>query len=227
MQQATCSFSPALFTFLCDLREHNDREWFRANRARYDDAVLEPAIEFIDAFRERLHAISPHFVADARPVGGSLFRIHRDTRFSKDKSPYKLHTGIQFRHEVGKDVHAPGFYLHLAPDMVFAAAGLWHPESSVLGRIRERIAEDGDGWDAAKALPPDTRLSGESLKRAPAGFDPQHPRIEDLRRKDFIAVTDLTEQDVTGPGFADRLAAAFGAPSPLMRFLCAASEVPF
>src|SRR5215831_13572407 len=103
------SFGPELFSFLTDLRANNSREWFAANKQRYEEQLLEPALAFINAFAPRLERISPHFRADARPIGGSLFRIHRDTRFSKDKSPYKTHTGIQFRHEVGKDVHAPGY----------------------------------------------------------------------------------------------------------------------
>src|ERR687888_2095108 len=110
------AFTPALFSFLRDLRENNDREWFNANKQRYEDDVKEPALEFVSDFPPLLEEISPHLVADPRPVGGSLFRIYRDTRFSKDKTPYKTHTGISFRHEVAKDVHAPVYYLHLDPD---------------------------------------------------------------------------------------------------------------
>src|SRR5918996_4016229 len=137
--RSTASFSPALFTFLRDLKQNNDRDWFKANKPRYEKAVLEPALQFIVDFEPHLLAISPHFVADPRPSGGSLFRIHRDTRFSKDKSPYKPYTGIQFRHELGKDAHAPGFYLHLEPGGVFAGAGIWHPDQPTLVRIREAI----------------------------------------------------------------------------------------
>src|SRR3954470_21671845 len=93
------SFSPALFTFLRDLAANNDREWFAANKARYVAEVQEPALAFIEDVGMRLpEEISPHFVADPRTTGGSLFRIYRDTRFSKDKTPYKTHCGVQFRH---------------------------------------------------------------------------------------------------------------------------------
>ena len=91
-------FGPELFSFLEDLQANNDREWFAANRDRYEEHLLEPALAFIDAFAPRLEKISPHFRADARPSGGSLFRIYRDTRFSKDKRPYKTNVGIHFRH---------------------------------------------------------------------------------------------------------------------------------
>ena len=114
------SFQPELFAFLEDLKANNDREWFAANSDRYEEHLLEPAIDFIEAFGPRLEKISPNFRADARPSGGSLFRIYRDTRFSKDKTPYKTNLGIHFRHELAKDTHAPGYYLHIGPGEVFA-----------------------------------------------------------------------------------------------------------
>ena len=132
-------FTPKLFGFLRELAENNDREWFKAHQDEYEQYVREPALEFITDFAKPLEKISPHFVADSRTVGGSLFRIQRDTRFSKDKTPYKTNVGIQFRHEFGRDVHAPGFYLHLEPDNVFMGAGMWHPDGGSLKRIRDAI----------------------------------------------------------------------------------------
>jgi hypothetical protein len=107
------SFGPELLSFLTDLRANNNREWFAANKDRYEEDLVEPALAFINAFAPRLEKISPHFRADARPSGGSLFRIYRDTRFSKDKTPYKTNLGIHFRHERSKNAYAPGFYLHI------------------------------------------------------------------------------------------------------------------
>jgi uncharacterized protein (TIGR02453 family) len=218
------SFSPALFAFLRDLRANNDRDWFRANRSRYDQAVLEPALRFVVDFEPRLREISAHFVADPRPVGGSLFRIHRDTRFSRDKSPYKTQTGIQFRHELGRDVHAPGFYVHLAPDEVFVGAGIWHPDAATLAAIRSAIDEQPERWGEARAH---LTLAGESLRRAPSGYDPRHPLIEDLRRKDFIAVCMLDERAATSPGFLETVAGLCAASGPLVSFLCDATGVRF
>src|SRR5262245_12111639 len=202
--RSTASFSPALFTYRRDLKKNNDRDWFKANKARYDEAVLEPALAFIEDFEPHLHAISSHFVADPRPVGGSLFRIYRDTRFSKDKSPYKTHTGIHFRHELAKSAHAPGFYLHLEPGQVFLGAGIWRPDREPLAQIRTAIAEDPDRWKRttrAKAFAGLYELGGDSLKRAPAGFDPEHPLLDELRRKDFIAVRTLSDKDACSRGF--------------------------
>jgi len=143
------TFGPELFSFLEDLGANNDREWFAANKRRYEEHLLEPALAFIGEFAPRLEKISPHFRADARPSGGSLFRIYRDTRFSKDKSPYKTNVGLHFRHERAKDAHAPGYYLHIGPDEVFGGAGIWHPATDAANRIREAIVADRERWKRA------------------------------------------------------------------------------
>jgi len=229
-QTATRSFGPELFRFLRDLKTHNDRAWFAQNKNRYEDDVRGPALDFVVEFAPHLEQISPHFVADPRPSGGSLFRIHRDTRFSKDKSPYKTYTGIQFRHEVGKDAHAPGYYLHLQPKSVFAGAGVWHPDGPALAKIREAIVADPKAWRSAttgKRFRERLELGGDSLKRAPAGYDPEHPLIEDLKRKDFICYRTLEEREVCSPGFLEELAGIFRDASPLVRFLCTALDVPY
>lgn len=224
-RRAERSFTPALFAFMRELREHNDRDWFKANKQRYEEAVREPAFEFISEFAGHLQAIAPRFVADPSPTGGSLFRIYRDTRFSKDKTPYKTHTGIHFRHQKAKDVHAPGFYLHLEPRNVFAAAGIWRPESATLGQIRDAIVRKPEAWTGALQ---DIELGeGDSLKRPPAGYDPDHPLIDDLKRKNFVAVFKLSEKSVTSSGFPAELAGTFEASAPLMRFLCGALAVSF
>jgi uncharacterized protein (TIGR02453 family) len=222
-------FTPALFAFLEDLEANNNRSWFQENKHRYERNVKEPALRFIAAFGPHLKKISPHFRADPRANGGSMFRIYRDTRFSKDKSPYKTHTGIQFRHDLGKSAHAPGFYLHLQPGQVFAAVGSWHPEPDVLRGIREAIAEDPAGWRRAtgKRFRDVFELEGESLTRPPRGFDPEHPQIEDLKRKDFIGVTRISQEAVTSEGFLEQLAATYRSGSSLVRYICRAIAVPY
>jgi len=220
------AFSAELFSFLADLREHNDRDWFAANKHRYEQHVLEPALDFIEAFGPRLEAISPHFRADPRRVGGSLFRIYRDTRFSKDKSPYKTAAGIFFRHERAKEAQAPGFYLNLAPGECFAGHGIWHPDTAAATQIRRAIAAEPERWSAATSSDAFT-LMGESLKRPPQGFDRDHPLIDDIKRKNFAGSTPLTEADAVAPGFLDEYARACGAAAPLMRFLCEALGVRF
>jgi len=223
-------FKPSLFKFLNDLAANNTRDWFKANSDRYEEQLRGPALQFIEDFEARLHKISPYFVASAKKSGGSLFRIHRDVRFSRDKSPYKTYTGIQFRHEAGKDAHAPGFYLHLQPKELFVGVGTWRPDTPTVTAIREGIVADPTGWKRAiggKRFKETLALSGESLKRPPRGFDGDHPLIEDLKRKDFIAVRKLSQKEVCAPTFDRDLAALFRAGAPLMRFLCDSADVPF
>ena len=159
-----------------------------------------------------------------------MFRIHRDTRFSRDKSPYKTHVAAQFRHQAGKDVHAPGFYLHLEPDNVFLGAGIWHPEPKVAKMIREAIVESTQSWKKAstsKAFLARFHLAGESLKRAPKNVEADHPYILDIMRKDFIAVETLDEERACRPDFLNTVSASCRAASGLMRFLTDAVGLPY
>ncbi|MEM1181622.1 MAG: DUF2461 domain-containing protein [Acidobacteriota bacterium] len=222
------SFSPALFDFIRDLSANNDRDWFNANKKRYERDLKDPALRFISDVGPGLRAISPHIQAIPKAVGGSLFRIYRDVRFSKDKRPYKTHVGIHFRHSSGKDAHAPGFYLHLEPGRVFIGAGIWHPENKVLKQIRTAIAEEPAPWLEAKAaLDPTFHLAGDSLKTSPRGFDADHPQIEDLRRKDFMAMTELAEGAAFEADFRDAFLGHCRGVAPLAAYLCRVLDAPF
>lgn len=224
------SFKPSLVTFLRQLKKNNNREWFTENKARYEERVREPALDFISAMGQPLANITPYFVAVPRKTGGSLMRPYRDTRFGKDKTPYKTNVGIQFRYEFGKDVHAPGFYLHIDPTDVFVGAGMWRPDTQPLRAIREAIVEDPKAWKAARdqrTFKKHYELSGDQLKTAPRGFDREHPFIDDLRRKDFIAVKSLTHKDLYSPTVIKDIARTFRAASPFMAFLCRAVGARF
>ena len=219
------SFGPELFRFLEELKDNNDRDWFAANKRRYEQDLLEPALAFIEDFEPHLRELAPHLRADARRMGGSLFRIYRDTRFSKDKTPYKTAAGIYFRHEAAKEIRAPGFYLHLAPGDVFAGGGIWHPDTKTANAIRESIARNADGWREATA---GVRLgAGDALKRVPQPFDRDHPLAEDLKRKDFAAIESLSEEEATAPGFLERYRSVCESMVPLMRFLSRAVGARF
>lgn len=223
-------FSPELFSFLFDLQANNNREWFQAHKGRYEQHVKEPLLQFIQDFEPCLHSISEHFVADARTNGGSMFRIYRDIRFSKDKTPYKTQAAVQFRHEAGKTAHAPGFYLHLAPDEVFCGVGIWRPDSAALARIRNRIVARRADWEKAVEAPEFARefeLTGDSLKRPPKGFDPEDPHIDALKRKDHVATFPFSEEEVTAPGFIESFADACRKSSPYMEFLTTAVGLPY
>jgi uncharacterized protein (TIGR02453 family) len=174
--------------------------------------------------------ISPHFRADPRPSGGSFFRIYRDTRFSKDTTPYKTNVGIHFRHERAKDAHAPGYYLHIGPEEIFAGGGTWHPPTDAATSIREAIVDDPARWRRATrtgTFAKRLHLGGDSLKRVPSWADPEHGLADDLKRKDFFASTRLSESDVVAPGFLDEYARLCRAATPLMQFLCEALTLPY
>ena len=223
-------FQPTLFEFLEQLADNNNRPWFQENKPRYECEVLGPAMAFIRAFQSRLKRISPYFVASDQRVGGSLMRIYRDTRFIKNGDPYKTNVGIQFRHEQGRDIHAPGFYIHAAPGECFLAVGLWRPESEPLSQIRQAIIECPDRWRRARddrKFRPRFSLDGSSLKRPPRGFPADHPWIEDIKRTDFIGLEERSERNVLDKGFLDYVAASFTASRPFMRFLCDALKLPF
>jgi uncharacterized protein (TIGR02453 family) len=223
-------FTPKLFAYLTDLSENNDREWFKAHQDEYERYVREPALDFINDFAKPLESISPNFVADSRKVGGSLFRIQRDTRFAKDKTPYKENTGMQFRHAQAKDVHAPGFYLNIQPGECYMGAGLWRPETKAAYAIRDRIDQDPAGWKKAtrgKRFTDVFTVTGESLIRPPKGYSEDHPLIDDLKRKDFIASTRLSQKLVTSDEFLKVFADNCRRAAPFMRFLCEAVGVPF
>ena len=227
---AFSGFKPSLMKFLRELEKNNDRDWFGENKQRYEDQVVAPVMDFIVAMQPKLEKVSPHFLALPGKQGGSMMRIYRDTRFGKDKTPYKTNVGVQFRHELGRDVHAPGFYVHLESNGCFIGSGIWHPASDALGAIRRRIGDNPAAWKSAsgaKAFRAAYELTGDSLKTAPKGFDVEHPLIEDLRRKDFMGISRVTQKEIGSADFLKLATARFRAAKPLMAFLCEALDVAF
>jgi uncharacterized protein (TIGR02453 family) len=220
-------FSAGTFRFLRELASHNDRDWFTANKGRYESDVRDPSASFVRAVGERLPRVSRHLLADPRPVGGSIMRIYRDIRFSKDKSPYRTSVGIHFMHEATQtsDESLPGFFFHLAPGDSWIFSGMWRAEPSRLDRIRTRIADRPDEWKKVRAAVP--KIGGESLKRAPPGYDPAHPLIDDIKRKGFTSGMSLKESTITRPGFPGAFVAACRKLDPLNRFLARAIGVPY
>ena len=214
-----------VFTFLAELRRHNNREWFNENKDRYLAEVRDPMLGLVGALAPGLARISSHISVDPRPNGGSLMRIYRDTRFSRDKTPYKTNAAMHFGLKAPRDFEAPGYYLHLEPGSVFMGAGLWHPGADALRAIREAIVRDPRGWKQARRV----GLSHEeaSLKRPPRGFDPEHPLIEDLKRLSFTTGVEFSERQACAPDFPARYVAACRRATPLMRFLAKALGLAF
>jgi uncharacterized protein (TIGR02453 family) len=213
------------FRFLRALARNNDRVWFNTNKDRYLAELRDPLLRFIAAFAPKLAKIHRDLVADPSPSGGSLFRIYRDTRFARDKSPYKTTAGLYFAPPRGRESRGPGFYLHVEPGNVFMGAGIWRPEPDALKQIRDAIVAKPAAWKkAAKADPLD---DGEKLARPPRGYDPAHPLVEDLKRKSFTTTHSFSEAQASAANFADRYAAACRGAVPLMRFLAGAVGEPW
>lgn len=221
-------FSEETFAFLHALAFNNERAWFESHRSEWERFVLEPSLALIRDMESVIRGISPHYTAVAKKSGGSLMRIYRDTRFGADKTPYKTNIGIQFRHASYRDVHAPGFYVHLAPDACFVGAGSWRPERDDLAKIRARIAEKPKEYlNALEAAGGEMDPVGDSLVRVPRGFEPDHPLACELKRIDFLVSRDLEPEAYLNRGLIDLLTRKFSASVPYMKFLCAALGAPF
>ncbi len=223
-------FSEKTYKFLRALGRNNSREWFAEHKPEYETRLRQPFLKLITDLQPDIAAISLHYRADPRQVGGSMFRIHRDTRFSNDKTPYKTWSGARFFHERSKTVPAPSFYLHLQPGNCFIGAGLWHPEPETQRRIRNFIVDNPGGWKAATRAPAFKRkfeLTGDSLVRPPRGYPADHELIDDLKRKDFVAGVGLDDDVVLGPKLRQAVAGGFAGMAPMVDYLCAALDLEF
>ncbi|MBH23497.1 MAG: TIGR02453 family protein [Myxococcales bacterium] len=174
-------------TFFEELVENNDRDWFEANKPRYEDSVLTPSRLFVGAMGEALRELSPDVVADPR-VNRSLFRIYRDVRFSKDKRPYKTNLALLFWEGEGKRMTCSSYYMHLEPPNLMLAAGLYQLPRHLLDTYRDEVADPAVGpalSDIVATLEASEtyQVGGERYKRVPRGYDKEHPRAELLKRK--------------------------------------------
>lgn len=219
-------FSASSLGFLADLATNNDRDWFKANKRRYEAEVRQPFLRLLTDLQPALAGLLPSFVPDPRPVGGSLFRIHRDTRFSNDKRPYKTHAGAAIKHRDGAE-GSPLLYFHLSPEGCFFGAGIYHPPAPVLRQLRDFIVDNPRAWIQARdaVLASGLVFGGDSLSRAPRGYPADHPLIEDLKRKDQIltrpAEDALVCSDRLLPWFVECCVQA----KPLLDYQCAALEL--
>ena len=213
----------AFITFLRELRSHNDKAWFEAHRDALERDVLEPGRALIRHLTAGLQRDFPYIVGSDAAVGGSMTRLHRDTRFGKDKSPYHSHIGLHFWHRDGKKMEVPGFFLRIAPDEVLIGTGLHQPEPALLHRLRTAIDADSAAWRKASRNAAFMKqwggLAGESLQRVPAPWPADHRDAADLRRKEFVAFIRLPGRAAVSPGFASQVLAHWRASKPLMEFL--------
>jgi uncharacterized protein (TIGR02453 family) len=214
-------FSAKALTFLRGLKRHNDREWFNARKGEYERLVRDPMVELVNALAIDLAAFSPELVADPRR---SIFRIHRDTRFSGDKSPYKTHVAAVFPHRDLPKIGGACLYVEVAPQWVWAGGGLYAPDTRTLQAEREHIAGNHRRLRAIVDSPVFRRAlgrleGGEKLRRVPRGFPLDHPAADYLRCRMFVAGREFPAAFATSPRFYTGLLAVFRQAAPLVRFL--------
>ena len=221
-------FRPAAFRFLRDLARNNQKAWFEANRDVYEREVRDPMRRFVEAVDTRLASIAPEIVGDPRR---SMFRIHRDVRFSRNKAPYKTNAGAWFYHrnagrKVGTDGEGggAGFYFHIDPSTCFMAGGIWMPARPALLGIREAIAEHPAALPRLTGTPVFRRHFDElspaaKLRRVPRDFPADHPAGEWLKLQSFTARAMIERDVVTSPRLVDHLCRDFERLVPLVRWL--------
>ncbi|MFA5685437.1 MAG: DUF2461 domain-containing protein [Lysobacteraceae bacterium] len=224
-------FGPRGRRFLADLARHNDKDWFQAHRDDYEQHVRQPFQRLLSDLQPALTAISPHFHADPRALGGSLYRIHRDIRYSHDKSPYKPWQGARLFHQRRRETPTPAFYLHWQPGESFIGAGIWHPEPPTLHRLRQFIFDNPASWRAAAhdpALRQDFTLhDGDKLIRPPRGFPVDFEFIEDLKHRNLVLWRSLDDATMTGPGLRPLIERDLQRLAPLVDYLCAGLDLEF
>ncbi len=223
-------FPADFFSFFSELKVNNNRDCFAANKPRYVDSGVTPMSEFIVDIVPFLKRISRFYRADPKSHGGSMFRIYRDARYSKDKTPYKTHAACHFRHQAGRDAHAPGFYLHIETDGIQFGGGIWRPPSRELNLIRDLIADSPAAWGKLRnstAIKNAGGIGGESLKRPPRGFDAEAKHIEDIKCKSFFVMQEAHAELALSPDLVDETAKAFRSAAKLNQFISDALDIPF
>lgn len=218
------------FDFLRRLSRNNDRDWFQKHKSEFQVAVQSPAVELVRHIEGPLHKIAPFIEPVVKPNGGSVMRIYRDTRFSKDKTPYKNHVGISLKHAAGKQSGAPELYLHLSPNESFLAGGCWRPARQPLAAIRSFIDSHPKQWSkatASKLFRHDFHLGGESLKTSPRDYPADHGMIDEIKRIDFVAVAPLSVDEIVSPDFVAHTIKRFRKLRPMMECLCESIGVPY
>jgi uncharacterized protein (TIGR02453 family) len=222
-------FRPAAFAFFAELQDHNDPAWFKPRKALYEAEVLAPFRELLAVVGETLGRAGLPLIGDPRR---GIFRIYRDVRFSPDKRLYKTHAGAVLTRSGGR--HDPGvLYIHVAPGESMVAAGFWHPEAALLGRLRRSVLADPDGFLAiverlAEAGCPPS--SDDKLSRPPRGFEAAKdtPVAEYVGWKSFTAHQMLNDTEMQSPALVNRIADFARMVLPLLEWGWAAAddEVP-
>jgi uncharacterized protein (TIGR02453 family) len=213
-------FPAAGLAFIRKLKRNNHREWFLKNKPTYEEYVHQPMIELVNALATEFATFAPEIVASPKV---SLYRIYRDTRFSKDKSPYKTHVAAGFPHRNLEKNQGAGLYLHITSTEFLIGGGLYNPQSEDLAAVRRHISLYYKQLTAILNARQFRRLfgglTGEQLLRVPRGFPADHPAADFLRHKQFLAMRLLPAAEVTTPRFGSVVLESFRALHPLIQFL--------
>ncbi len=213
-------FPPQALRFFSDLKRHNNRPWFQARKDIYEKAVKEPMVEMILSVGEALRRFAPEMVADPR---SSLYRIYRDTRFSRDKTPYKTQVAAVFPVR-GLHKHAgPGLYFHFSAEEVMIGGGIYMPDSKTLRAIREEIAASPRRFfsilQERRFRSIFGELEGEALRSMPKGFSGNHPAAEYLKYKQFLFAKVFPPRLALSSRLLSTVLDCFEKGMPLVRFL--------
>lgn len=213
-------FTDDTLTFLSALERNNDREWFRERKPEYERQVRQPMIEFIERLALDLPRFAPDLIAAPKV---SLYRVYRDTRFSKDKRPLKTHIAAIFPHRVLSKHGGAGMYFHVATSGVFIGGGVYAPDPRQLYQLRQHVGDNLRQLTAILEEPGFRQsfgtLGGERLRRVPAGFAKDHPAAEYLKLKQFLAGCERPASFATGPRVYSALLRLFERLAPLIAFL--------
>ena len=220
MRTAFAGFPKEALDFLRRLKRNNRREWFQPRKHLYEQHVKTPMLELVAALNTQLARFAPEYVTDPKKA---IFRIYRDTRFSPDKTPYKTHVAAWFRRRGAKDVHLGGFYFSVSAEQIEVAGGIYHPPPEVTFMVRSHIAENHRELSKIIANRKSRRLmgslQGDELTRAPKGFDPAHPAVEFIKKKDWILDATLDPALALTPQLYGEIVDRFHAIIPLIEYL--------
>ena len=213
-------FPPDTKPFLRALAKNNTREWFEKNKDRYEESVKEPMLALLSSLSVRVKKIDPDIVIEPKKA---MYRIHRDIRFSNDKTPYKTHAAAAFTFSgLNRKVDA-AYYFQVSPGEVGVGGGMYMPDNAALKKIRASIDRDSSELRSIMKAPQLKRMYGEmygdSLSRVPQGYDKDHPDADLLRRKQFFCWADIDPAEIDGAGFEDVLLKHFSAVTPLIKYL--------
>jgi uncharacterized protein (TIGR02453 family) len=216
-------FPPETFAFLKGIAEHNDKEWFTANRALYDAGYVDPARAFVAAMGPELRKISPEVQFEPK-IGASIGRVNRDTRFSRDKRAYKDHLDLWFWHGEKKSFASPGFFIRLVADAVWLGAGMHHIEDEALTRYRDAVVDERSGKALVAAIAKveaagDYAIGSMPRKSVPRGYDKDSPRAKYLLWEGLPALARMSIEEAQSPDFADRALTHFRAAWPIGQWL--------